>query len=111
LSYSLSTARLPWCWPRLRNKQRVKTNEQIGREYDALEAVEKARAKQRQAEQAKVNQPQAKKSQNREAVPTSDAGRARDTVGQKIGVSGLTAQRAAYCVRMMDALDWTCWIE
>jgi protein gp37 len=87
------------------NKQRVKTNEQIGREYDALEEVEKARAKQRQAEQAKVNQPQAKKSQNREAVPTSDAGRARDTVGQKIGVSGRTAQQAAVCVRVMDGLE------
>jgi hypothetical protein len=76
-------------------------------------SIEKERAKRRQAEQAKQNQPQAKKtndekSQKREPVPTSEKKekeRARDTVGEKVGVSGKTAEQSAFCVRVMDALE------
>jgi len=74
------------------DRQRVKTNEQIGREAAVLLQVEKERAKRRQAEQARTNQLQAKKSQNREPVPTSEAGRAREAVGKKTGTSGKTAE-------------------
>jgi hypothetical protein len=75
------------------------------REAAALLEVEKERAKRRQAEQAKVNQPQAKQSQKQETNPASEKSQARDSVGEKVGVSGLTAQRAAFCVAGMDALE------
>jgi hypothetical protein len=32
-------------------------------------------------------------------------GKKSDTVGEKVGVSGLTAERSAFCVRVMDALE------
>jgi hypothetical protein len=81
--------------------QRTKDNEQIGREADALIGIEKERAKRRQAEQAKKNQPRAKKAnsgerQKQELVPTSEKkAQARDTVGEKVGaILAETAQRS-----------------
>jgi hypothetical protein len=53
------------------NRQRVKTNEQIGREAAALLRVEKERAKRRQAENAKATAAQ-KTSPNKERIPTSN---------------------------------------
>jgi hypothetical protein len=58
-------------------------HEQIGREAAALLEVERERAKQRQADQAKENQPQAKKpSQNRKPVSGSEKGKASEAVGK-----------------------------
>src|SRR5262245_40132474 len=54
------------------NRQRTKSNEAIAREAATLLRIERERAKQRQAATARANQPQAKKSQKREPVPTSD---------------------------------------
>jgi hypothetical protein len=76
------------------NRQRVKTNEQIGSESAAILAIERERAKLRQAENARANQPQAKRSQNPDLVPGSekkDKGDARDKAGEKTGVNGKTA--------------------
>jgi hypothetical protein len=75
-------------------------------------SIEKERAKRRQSEQAKRNQPQAKKtssekSQKPESVPASEKKDSRDAVGEKVGVSGKTAEQAAFCVRVMDA--WMRW--
>ena len=80
------------------NRQRTKTNEQIGRESAALMGIETERAKRRQAEAGKSaasGRPAAKK--DREPNPThspkKEQGRARDKAGEKTGVSGKTAQR------------------
>ena len=90
------------------NRQRAKTNEQIGRESVVIMRIEKERAKLRQADQARANQPQAKKGQNRQPSATSEnkeRGRARDAAGKKTGVSGWVAEQSAFCVTIMDALD------
>jgi hypothetical protein len=96
------------------NRQRTKDNEQMGREANALLEIEQERAKRRQAEQAKQNQPQAKKTSSEKSLnvkPVTHSEKktrtppSRDAVGKKVGVSGLTAERSAFCVRMMDALD------
>jgi len=86
------------------NHQRVKTNEQIGREAAVLLRVEKERAKRRQAENAKATAAQ-KTSSNKERVPTSKEGQSRDAVGKKTGRSGKTAERAAFAVKIIDALN------
>lgn len=38
-------------------------------------------------------------------VSPLEKAKARDTVGEKIGVSGKTAKQSAFCVQAMDALD------
>jgi hypothetical protein len=50
------------------NRQRDKTNEQRMNETAARDGIERERAKRRQAEQAKQNQPQAKKLTVTEAI-------------------------------------------
>jgi len=87
------------------NKQRAKTNEQIGRESQALLDVESQRAKQRQAQQALANQPQATQFQKVVTLPPSETGKARDKVGAQLGVSGSKAERAAAVVRTIDTLE------
>jgi hypothetical protein len=59
--------------------------------------IEKERAKRRQAEQARQNQPQAKKTnddktQNKKPVTDSGKGQSRDAVGEKVGVNGKTVR-------------------
>jgi hypothetical protein len=99
------------------NRQRIKDNEQVGKEADALMGIEKERAKRRQAENAKETTAKRTNSENGTKVkpvtlsehPMSEAWEAdqkrkeqkaktRDTVGEKVGVSGLTAERSAFCV-------------
>jgi hypothetical protein len=66
--------------------------------------VEKERAKRRQIAVQNNNAAKAvveKIPQLREEPKA----KARDTVGEKIGVSGKTAEQSPFCVRMMDALD------
>jgi hypothetical protein len=79
--------------------------------------IEKERAKRRQAENAKETTAKRTNSENGTKVkpvtlsehPMSEAWEAdqkrkeqkaktRDTVGEKVGVSGLTAERSAFCV-------------
>jgi len=84
------------------NRQRVKTTEQIGREFKVLERIEAARAKKRQAEQAKRNQPQ---SQNVENVPPLEEGKARDLAAAALGISGKTAEKIAIVVDKIDELE------
>jgi hypothetical protein len=99
------------------NRQRVKDNEQIGRESEALRDIERARAKRRQATSTGGPKPQHRKlvsyacpdchrsyTQKDEHLCPSK-GQSRDAVGKKVGTSGLTAERSAFCVRVMDALS------
>lgn len=71
------------------NRQREKKYSQRMREAEELEAIEKERAKARQAENARRNQPQSQKGEN---LPTSEnTGRARDKVAEQVGLgSGRT---------------------
>jgi hypothetical protein len=51
--------------------------------------------------------PQAEKSTSKAWTADQERkkARGRDTVGEKTGVSGKTAEQSAFCVRDMDALD------
>jgi hypothetical protein len=82
-----------WAPPEGRIGQRSK------KESMTLLKIEKERAKQRQAEQARANQPQARKSLKVELISPAEKNKARDAVGKKVGVSGLTAERAVLAVK------------
>lgn len=83
------------------NKQRVKDNYQVGREAKRLIDIESARAKLRSLSNLNNNNV----SVERGNFPTrGDSGRARDTVGRKIGIDGTTAERAAKTVTIYDDL-------
>jgi ParB-like chromosome segregation protein Spo0J len=85
------------------NRQRVKTNEQLGREAALLLAVEKERAKQRQQQAGRQH---GRGTKVVEPIPQPiDAGKSRDRVGEALGVSGKTAERAAVVVETIDALS------
>jgi ParB-like chromosome segregation protein Spo0J len=89
---------------------RTKTNEMKGREAALLLKVEKERAAQRQKESTAragnaSGAARGGKSNVVESVPPrSDTGKARDKVGEALGVSGKTAERAAAVVMEIDAL-------
>lgn len=109
------------------NRQRVKTNEQLGREAEALLGVEKKRAEARQAQAArrggrasgasrrgesKVVDPVPQPSSGDQTKvpdpvpePSGETGEARDKVGASLGVSGRTAGQAAAVARVLDALE------
>lgn len=105
------------------NKQRVKTNEQLGREAQALLDVERQRAQRRREEAAqRANDERARQAASvtmappsDEHVPTPEAvqvilpeppkGQARDKVGAQLGVSGSKAERAATVVKAIDTLE------
>jgi len=84
------------------NKQRQKTNEQIAREFQALKRIEAEKAKERQAESARRNQPQAQKVEN--FPPSEGIGKSRDIAAEKVGLSGRTAEKAAKVVTQVDNL-------
>lgn len=101
------------------NKQRHKTNEQIGREFQKLIAIEETRAKARQIEHGntapgrektlvepvpQVIIPTVKTSIKRMSGGNGN-GRAREIVGEKIGTSGKHAERAAKVVEVIDTLQ------
>jgi protein gp37/ParB-like chromosome segregation protein Spo0J len=75
------------------NRQRVKTNEQIGREAKVLLDIERERAKRRK--EAGINL--------RENFPEGN-GRSRDIVGAKLGISGKGVEQAARTVDVIDRL-------
>jgi len=77
------------------NRQRVKTNEQLGREGKALLEVERERARRRRGARNDLQ----------ERIPESEQGQARDKVGDKLGVSGKHAERAVAVVEKIDALQ------
>lgn len=77
------------------NRQRVKTNEQIGREASAISEIEGERAKRRMDH--KAGEPMG-------SVPQVK-GSVREIVGQKLGVDGGTAMRAATVVKTIDRLN------
>jgi protein gp37/ParB-like chromosome segregation protein Spo0J len=87
------------------NKQRVKTNVQIGREYEASLEVEHERAARRQARQALLNQPQNQNGQKVLNSTPSDNGKARDLAAERIGVGWQKAERAAAVVQASDRLE------
>jgi ParB/RepB/Spo0J family partition protein len=71
------------------NKQRVKTNEQIGREFNVLLEVEEARSRARM--------------EGGKTVAQGEKGKSRDIVAKRIGdISGVSAERAGAVVEMID---------
>lgn len=91
------------------NRQRVKSNEQIGREANALLGIEQARAKVRQAKAAQQTNTKLKRGKKTlvEPVPPPKTGKARDAVGSKLGTSGKTAEQAGKVVDTIDTLTKT----
>lgn len=83
------------------NQQRVKTNEQIGREAQRLWDIEQERAKLRSGSRTDLvdNCPTGSVKDD-----TSHTGRTRDKVGEKIGTSGRKAERAKVVVDTIDDL-------
>jgi len=81
------------------NRQRVKTNEQIGREARLLLEVERERAKKRLAtNNGRLTQAQVR-------VPEPDGGQARDKVAEMLGFSGRHVEKAAQIVEAIDDLE------
>ena len=75
------------------NRQRVKTPEQLGREFTELKRIEAGLAKQRQRQgKAKMPDPM-------------QAGQARDKAAAAVGLSGRTADKLAAVVLAADAGD------
>lgn len=88
------------------NRQRVKTNEQLGREALVLLEVEEKRALRRMAEAGKSAAPGRPAEKGKERVPDlSHAGQSRDKVGEQLGVSGKHAEKAASVVEAIDTLE------
>lgn len=85
------------------NRQRLKTNEQIGREASALLEIESRRAGQRRISTQNNYTGEAVK----ELVPDQpvSAGQARDIVGAKLGYSGRHVEQAATVVKTIDTLQ------
>lgn len=83
------------------NIQREKNGEQIGRETIKMKDIESARAKIRMLSNLNNN----KSSLGRENLPyRGDNGKTIDIIGQKLGVSGRTADNAAKTVTVIDDL-------
>ena len=76
------------------NRQRQKTNEQLGREAQLLLDIEKERAKRRLAT----------KSQPVENFPQA-TGKARDHAGQQLGQSGRQIEKVTKAVAAIDTLE------
>ena len=64
--------------------------------------IEAEKAKERQAESARRNQPQAQKVEN--FPPSEGIGKSRDIAAEKVGLSGRTAEKAAKVVTQVDNL-------
>lgn len=75
------------------NRQRQKSNEQIAREAQALIEIESERARKRQAVKSIVRDPS-----------LEVTGRAKEVVGEKLGVSGKHVERSVAVVRAIDDL-------
>ena len=74
------------------NNQRVKTPEQIGREFNVLKEIESKRAKIRME-------------QGVQPVAQGEQGKSRDLAAKKIGdISGVSAERAGAVVEVIDKL-------
>lgn len=86
------------------NKQRQKTNEQLGREAKELQRVEKERAKRRQ-QQAGKQFGRGKKLVEHVPPAVPRAGKSRDMIGEVLGVSGKQAEKAAAVVEAIDRLE------
>lgn len=87
------------------NKQRKKTNEQIGREAQMLLGVERQRAQERQTEGQKTGGKKRRGSSVESVPPSTEKGKARDKVGEALGISGKTAERSAAVVEKIEALE------
>lgn len=90
------------------NRQRQKTNEQMGREAKLLFEVERERANNRQAEAAR--QTHAKLGRGnmlviQEPQASTDNGKARDKVGKLLGYGGRHVEKAAQLVTAIDDLE------
>jgi ParB-like chromosome segregation protein Spo0J len=79
------------------NKMRVKTAEQLGREVTAWRRIESERAKLRMATNAG--------GQGMKTFSEAEKGAARDKAAEKVGVSGVTADKVAAVVAVIDNLE------
>lgn len=77
------------------NKQRQKTTEQIAREFECLEIIEKEKA---------LNRMRKGKTDPVVNSPQGQTGKARDIAAAKVGLSGQTAERSAKVVVKIDQL-------
>lgn len=81
------------------NRQRVKTPEQIAREYIKLKEIE--------AKKAKKRQEQAGRTHKKELVPNSaQAGKAREKAAKAVGIKRDKAEKAAKVVAKIDELKF-----
>lgn len=88
------------------NRQRVKTNESIAREYQVLKEVEEERAKQRQQKAGGDRKSEGyQKSVVENFPPAIGEGKSRDIAAAKIGVSSKTAEKASTIVKEIDSLE------
>ncbi len=79
------------------NRQRIKTNEMLGKEALKLAEIEAQRAKQRQKEGGSSKR-------DKKALGPGEAGAVRDNVGKKVGVSGPTAQHLMATTKALEEL-------
>lgn len=83
------------------NRQRTKTNEQVGREASLLLEIEGKRAEQRKLANLRNVSVEVELVPDRETT----TGQARDIVGAKLGYSGRHVEQAATVVRTIDTLQ------
>jgi hypothetical protein len=83
---------------KFRSSHRAK--EQQAREFTHLKSIEAERAKQRQATSTGGSNPQLVVN-----VPEADTGRVCDIAAAKLGMSGLSAERAAEVADAIDSLE------
>jgi|GEM_PF-1751420 len=76
------------------NRQRVKSHEQVGREYRLFLDIETRKAARRQVTNLG--------GQEREKIPHGEKGKARDKAAEQFGLSGVTAQRCSVVIEAID---------
>jgi ParB-like chromosome segregation protein Spo0J len=77
------------------NRQRIKTKEQLTREYSALKRIETELAKQRQGHRSDIQA----------NLPESSKGQARDKAAQAVGFKPKTAEKMEKIVKKADSGD------
>ena len=83
------------------NRQRAKTNEQLGREAATLMEIETKRAQRRKHE---LSGSWSRNEVVENFPPPQSNGKSRDHAGEKLGISGRQAEKAATVVKTIDEL-------
>ena len=82
------------------NRQRVKTNEMLGREAQVMLEIEKALASNRKTEANKAKET----GESTSAKPMGKKGKSRDEAGKALGLSGPTVDQLVATVKAIDEL-------